>query len=97
MSKWVRKLNIVSEWKVSNENEALVYKTADSIAKKLKAFNVQGDGVLDELIEDFELLAEDEEANYDSFNYYMEKLYSWADTPLDNEWNGKKNCWIETF
>jgi len=96
MSQWVRTLNIITEWKASNDDESLVYKTADSIAKKLKAFKISDDAFLEDIIEDFELLASDVNCTYDSFNYSMQNLYNWADTSLDNEWNGKKNCWIRT-
>ena len=97
MAKWMYTLDIVAEWEASNDDESLVYKTADAIARKLKAFSIEGDSALDDIIEEFEILALDPDSDYDSFNYAMQNLYDWADTPLDSEWNGKKNCWIETF
>jgi len=97
MAQWIRTLDISKEWAESNEDESLIYKTADAIAKKLKAFKVEGDSFLDEIISDFELLAADEDSDYESFNYIMNNLYDWADTKLDDQWNGKKNCWIKTY
>jgi len=50
-----------------------------------------------ECIEDLEPFAEDPDMDIDSFDYALEALYDWADIKLDDEWNGKKLCWINTF
>lgn len=30
------------------------------------------------------------------FDSAMYDLYEWADTALDENWNGKKMCWVKT-
>jgi len=95
MSKWMHTLNIATEWKASNDDESLVYKTAEAIVRKLKAFHIQDDSALEAVIENFDDIASNPESGYDEFNYCMTGLYDWADIKLDNNWNGRANCWIE--
>ncbi len=97
MSQWMHTLDIEKEWDASNKDESLVYKTAEAIMLGLKKFNIKDDEILDELIEQFEYLSEDPSTNYEEFNCYMNDLYDWADTSLDNVFGGRKNCWIKTF
>ena len=97
MPQWVRTLDIKDSWEKSNDEEIPVYELAKEIASKLKEFHIEDDYELQEIIEDFEGLSEDKNLTFDEFNYSMNNLYDWADTPLDSEWNGKKNCWIKTF
>ena len=45
----------------------------------------------------FEELVEFESDDVNGFDYAMAELYDWADTPLDNDWAGKRMCWVNTF
>lgn len=96
MSNWVRVLNIKEEWKKANDFEISVQELSKVIYTRLENFSLKNDFTLQDIIEDFKRLAEDELSDFDEFNFVMQYLYDWADTPLDREWNGKKNCWIET-
>ena len=97
MANWVRTLDIAYAWKQAKNEEITLTTLADIIAGKLKEFHLEGDFELQGIIDDFEILASDPEVDFASFNEVMDDLYNWADTPLDNEWNGKKNCWISTL
>lgn len=45
----------------------------------------------------FEELVETENEDTEDFDLALEVLYDWADSPLDNNFGGKKMCWINTF
>lgn len=51
--------------------------------------------MLENIIEDFESLCCENYINEEAFDDIMENLYDWADTNLDNDWNGKKLAWIK--
>jgi len=95
MAQWVHHLRIKDAWKQTQDGSMSIQELAKQIVTQLKAFNIQNDSKLDQIIEDFEFL--DEDADNDDFDYIMQNLYDWADIPLDNQWNGRKNCWIETL
>jgi hypothetical protein len=95
MAQWVRKLRIKEEWEQAKDGSLSVKRLADIIVRKLNRFNLSDDLELQGIIDDMEMLNDD--AATEDFDYIMQNLYDWADTPLDNEWNGKKNCWIEIF
>ena len=97
MAQWVRRLNIKDAWKQAQEDEITSIDLAKVIVEKLKRFNLEDDWELQDIITEFESFIEDNEDDDSWFNSIFNSLYDWADTPLDNEWNGKKNCWIETF
>lgn len=97
MANWQRKLSIKDVW----DCDLPIQKVAEAIAKRLKKLRPFGDDFLDEerldLVDEFESLSTYENLTDDQFNDAMDSLYDWADTPLDEEWNGKKACWVETF
>ncbi len=39
----------------------------------------------------------EEVESVEEFDYLLDELYDWGDTPLDDNWNGRKMCWINTF
>lgn len=49
-----------------------------------------------EILPMFEEVAETESEDEEDFDYALEYLYDWADTPLDDEFGGKKMCWVST-
>jgi len=101
MANWINKLDLSDVWDKANDYEISVQELAGTIAKRLSNINKGLDEDLiwlrDNLVDEFERMAEDEEAEQVDFNYAMEDLYDWADTPLDSNWAGKKVCWIETY
>jgi hypothetical protein len=95
MSQWVRTLDIKTEWDQVADDKLSINELASIIAKKLNRFGLVDDVELQGIIDDMEMLGED--ATIEDFNCIMENLYDWADTPLDNEFGGKRNCWVKTF
>lgn len=69
---------------------------ADAL-EKLKPFGAKFEEIdeeRDEIVQEFRDAARDPELDEDMFDEVMERLYDWADTRLDAQWNGKKVCWI---
>jgi len=50
----------------------------------------------DEIIDQFEMLSSEDDVDIDEFDSILDDLYDWADTELDDNWNGKKLAWIKT-
>jgi hypothetical protein len=96
MANWQRKLQLKDIW--HNDD---VHMIAAETAKRLKALQAFPDADLDEqrldIADEFEGLSTDPKADKEDFDCVLERLYDWADTKLDNNWNGKKVCWVETF
>jgi len=101
VANWINKLNLSYVWDKANDYEISVQELARITAERLSNINKWLDEDLiwlrDNLVDEFETIAEDEEAGLADFNYVMQDLYDWADTPLDSNWAGKKVCWIETY
>ena len=107
MANWQRHLRLQPEWGMAQEEEITRAELALVIAKRLAALRAFGEGVgrtsLDfdderqELVDGFEGLAEDGEPSERHFNYMMEELYDWGDQSMDDKWNGKKVCWVDTL
>jgi hypothetical protein len=96
MANWQRTLSLRDVWP-SNDVRLI----ARTIAERLRALHPFGLFSLDLdvaiLADEFQAIGEDPEADVDDFDGVMERLYDWGDRPLDEKWNGKKVCWIETF
>jgi hypothetical protein len=95
MAQWVRKLDIAESWQNCKQGKITVKELAEDIVKKLEAFEHTGDDELQYIIQQFKDI--DATSNFDDFDEVMEALYDWADTPLDDVRNGRKNCWINVF
>lgn len=99
MSDWQRKLDFSAYTEKYNKGELSIQEFAKIVVEKLKSlrkFNDFGiDCAKDDLIFDFEGIAEDEAYGEDDFNYVINRLYDWGDTPLDDKFGGKKVCWIQ--
>ncbi len=64
------------------------------LAKRIRAFphfEEHGDP-LNHIAWQFEEVEDVEE-----FDYILDDLYDWGDIALDDNWNGSKMCWINTF
>jgi len=101
MANWHRKLRLKDVWNSVDDGEKTIQELAGIVAARLKALAPFKDEGIEEakaeIVDSFEDLAEDEAANYPDFYYIMEDLYNWGDTRLDDEWPGKKVCWVETL
>lgn len=98
MAQWIRTLDIADAWEQAKDGEIGSKELAVIIAKKLEDFGLVNDDELDQIILEFKEYAEyAEEGDIDEFDSIMSSLYNWADIPLDDKWNGKKNCWVKTF
>lgn len=62
------------------------YETLDDMADELE----------DEILPMFEALAETKSEDVEEFDNALYYLYEWADASLDNQWGGKKMCWVST-
>ncbi len=101
MAEWQMKIDFSSFWDKYPE-ELTVSECAEKAAEVLKQhkdfvhnkFSDYEDD-LDEIIEEFESIAEDEDASIGSFNYIMDDLYDWGDISLDSDKIfGRKLAWI---
>lgn len=101
MAKWQRSLKLNPEWEQCQSGEISRQELAASIARKLKAMRPlppsDYDAEREELADVFEDMAEDGDLSEDEFNGVMHDLYDWGDTPLDDNWNGKKVCWVDVL
>lgn len=101
MPNWQTRLELGD---VYHDEDRSVQELAVIVAARLKAIEMppgwrggklsnERDGIVDE----FEGLATDPNGDVGDFDCVMERLYDWADTPLDAQWNGAKLCWVETL
>lgn len=103
MAKWERKLDLAPEWQQAEDHEIAVQQLATVVAKRLEAlqpFVGENESLEREkqvLVEEFQDLSEDEDADTDDFDILLTALYDWADTSLDDNWNGRKACWISRY
>ena len=101
MANWINRLDLSDVWDKANDYEISIQELAGITAKRLsninKGLNEDLLWLRDNLVDEFEAISEDEEAGQVDLNYVMQDLYDWADTPLDNNWAGKKACWIEIY
>jgi hypothetical protein len=101
MANWQRTLDLLPEWSKALDDELAVQQLAAVVATRLRALTPFSDEDIEskriELAEEFEDLSKDESADGPEFDWLMNTLYDWGDTPLDPKFNGKKVCWIKTF
>jgi hypothetical protein len=101
MAQWQRKLKLKDVWNQVNEGRMTVQELAGVVVQRLGELEDFGDEYVDdrkqEVLEMFESVAQIHDADVDDFDCAMENLYDWADMRLDNRWNGKAVCWVETF
>ena len=103
MANWQRKLLLNPEWDQAQEHGITTQQLAKSIAIKLRAlapFGEEDDEInleLEGIVEEFDDLAQDENASQRDFNSVMQALFDWGDQRLDDNWNGKKVCWVDTM
>lgn len=99
MANWQRTIKLNPEWDQCGDDEITRQELAASIARKLNALRpIPDDGSEErrlELVDTFEGMGGDEDLSEREFNGMMDELYDWGDMRLDDNWNGKKVCWID--
>lgn len=102
MANWQRKIMLNPEWTQAQEGEISVAELAQSVVLKFKGMRpLQNNDDLNEeladILDEMDAIASDQQSTMSDFDDVMHRLYDWADTPLDDRWNGKKVCWIDTI
>ena len=100
MAEWVNELYIKDLWENTKEGTMTISELGKAISKRIRT-DILGSRIrpiymkeeIDDIAYDFEHVTDDVE----EFDMIMERLYDWADTPLDGRVGGKKMCWIRTF
>lgn len=95
MAHWINTIDVKDLWE-----EGDFHKIAESDSQqlgKIKCTDLYLEGQREDLAYELRELAQDEESDVQDFDYVWNMLYDWADTPLDENWNGRKLCWIKTF
>ncbi|WP_374335442.1 hypothetical protein [Methyloversatilis sp.] len=107
MSQWQRTLDLQESWTKLTNHEIPIHVFAQEVAEKLRSFTPFNETsetsreayvnyMVDEVATEFENIAEEESDDVEWFDFAMGQLYNWADTSLDNQFGGKKNCWVRT-
>jgi hypothetical protein len=60
-------------------------------------FAEMGDVLEYDILPMFQEISENEHSSVEDFDDALCELYDWADTPLDEDFSGKKMCWVNTF
>ena len=98
MAQWQNTINFAPQRKAYLSGEITLQELSKIAATLLKLTKRGLDEDLiderDEIVYEFEALAADNSANEDDFDCVMSRLYDWADTRLDGDWNGKRVAWI---
>jgi len=103
MANWQRHIYLNPEWQQAKDGEITIQALAAVLAKRLRAlkpFGVRDEDLnekRDEIAEEFEYIAKTPTATRDDFDNWMEELYDWGDTRLEQGWTGKKVCWVDTM
>jgi hypothetical protein len=103
MANWQRHIYLNPEWQQAKDGELTIQELAGVVAKRLRAlkpFHEQDHDLnekRDEIAEEFEYIAKTPSATASDFDNWMGELYDWGDTSLEQGWNGKKVCWIDTI
>ena len=103
MANWQRTVRLNPEWDQASRGEITPQQLATAIAKKLRAvrpFKSELDDLnetLDEIATEFEEMGTDASITTDDIDDVMHGLYDWGDIRLDDSWNGKRVCFIDTM
>ena len=95
MADWQRTLMLKDVWE-TRDHHKIAAAIADRLPK-LRPFDEYLDSTRDDIAEEFKSIAEDASSDACDFDEAMRQLYNWADTKLDDKWDGKKVCWVQTF
>ena len=97
MANWKYFLNVKDEWKLLDKNEMELKDFIKVVIQKLKGFSFTGSELLN-IIDDFEVLAEQDDPEIESFDCIWNDLYNWADQEVApfGKYPRNKMMWIET-
>lgn len=98
MAKWQSRIELADLWEARERDELTIVQLAKAVAVRIRVsglawFRFGGEGSdLDTIADSFDSCGDDVE----EFDSYLEELYDWGDEALDDQWNGRKRCWINT-
>ena len=102
MADWQFKLNLHDKWDTDDVHQ-ISADACEKIEKLLEEIKLRKHPVYVEMAESLEdilcnmkIVRDDPDASDEDFNNALESLYDWGDTQLDDNWGGKKMCWINT-
>jgi hypothetical protein len=99
MARWQRTLKLKDVWEIDNDDPQEVALLSKIVAQRLRALKPFPQVALEEkkeyVAQLFDALG-DGEPDVQEFDEALQSAYEWADTRLDNHFNGAKVCWIET-
>lgn len=100
MANWLHKLDIKEEWEDCADDKISFRVLAGVIADKLSKIDFKNEDFnfeRDDIVFNFRDLAKDDKARVGEFDSLMDELYDFADTELDDNFNGDKLLWVGTF
>jgi hypothetical protein len=103
MANWQRSIKLNPEWQQAKDGEITIQQLAAVLAKRLRTLRPFGESdddlneKRDEIAEEFEYIAQTATATAEDFDNWMEELFDWGDTSLDQGWPRKKACWVDTI
>ena len=102
MPNWQRTIYLQPHWDLADEGKISIGELAGIIAGHLRSMRPFGDdridSMRDELIEEFEWLAQSEDVTRDDFDNWMSEIYDWADIHISGGFfDAKKVCWIDLW
>lgn len=103
MTKWVHRLPLKDLWEAKKKDEITLQELSKKVAERIKSasFYKKYEDDLEPIVDEFEGLSEDDQAEVQYFDSILSNLYDWADQELGNLPSTpfharKKMCWIET-
>jgi hypothetical protein len=113
MANWKYKLDMAADWQLCKEGAINAQELARRVVKHLRELPLEDDKSdesmignsyfpkqeLNELIEDFNHLSNDEDATVDDFDEIYDRLCDWGDQEIApyGKWPTNKLCWIGVF
>lgn len=102
MAQWQRKLDIKEAWQDAKNGRITYQSLCGTIAEKLKQIEpFESEESIEEerleLVDWFNDLSKTEVIKADDVDNAYGSLCDWGDTKLDDNWNGKRVCWIGTM
>ena len=109
MTDWQFRLEFRDLWKDERDGKISLLDVSKGVVERIKAlapvirkrkdemYQDAADDLENDILPMFEELVEEENEDTEDFDFALSYLYDWADGRLDDEWNGKKVCWVNTL
>ena len=98
MANWVNTVDFSTEKQAYKNGEITLQQLAAAAALAVKQAEKGLDHNLccekEDIVGEFEDIASSGAADPEKFDDVLTMLYDWADTPLDDHWNGRKVAWV---